>query len=95
MYCSSWVNTASFVKQSFFVNNQDEIDNIINSGIKEVFIDTSKGLDILAEPVLKPIAKKVVGSVTPKKFTDLITPLAMNEENAHIVSSRNYLIGNA
>jgi hypothetical protein len=64
--------------------------------------------------------------VTPKKFIDLITPLAMNEElkqaskivnrskeaitsmfnearmgkainveNAHIVSSRNYLIGNA
>ena len=80
MYCSSWVNTPSFVKKSFFINDRDELDQIINSGIKEVFIDTSKGLDVLSEPVSAPIAKKAVGSVAPKKSIDLITPLAMNEE---------------
>jgi putative nucleotidyltransferase with HDIG domain len=80
MYCSSWVNTASFVKKSFLVNDRDELDQIINSGVKEVFINTSKGLDVLSEPVLAPIAKKAVGSVAPQKSIDLITPLAMNEE---------------
>jgi putative nucleotidyltransferase with HDIG domain len=80
MYCSSWVSTASFVKNSFFINNQDELDQIINSGIREVFIDTNKGLDVLSEPVLKPIAKKAAASAAPKKAIDLITPLTMNEE---------------
>lgn len=80
MYCSSWVNTASSVKKSFFLNNQDELDQIISSGIKEVFIDPNKGLDVLIEPVSTPIAKKTVGSVTPKKAIDTITPITMNEE---------------
>ncbi|MDD1626463.1 MAG: HD-GYP domain-containing protein [Methylococcaceae bacterium] len=80
MYCSSWVNTASFVKKSFWVNDRDELDQIINSGVKEVFIDTSKGLDVLPEPVSAPIAKKAVGSVAPQKSIGLTTPLAMNEE---------------
>lgn len=80
MYCSSWVNTLSFVKKSFLVNDRDELDQIISSGIKEVFIDTSKGLDVLSEPVSAPIAKKTVGSVAPQKSIDLITPLPMNEE---------------
>ena len=80
MYCSSWVNTASFVKKSFLVNDRDELDQIINSGVKEVFIDTSKGLDVLPEPVSAPIAKKAMGSVAPQKSIGLITPLAINEE---------------
>jgi len=80
MYCSSWVNTASFVKKSFWVNDRDELDQIINSGVKEVFIDTSKGLDVLPEPVSAPIAKKAVGSVAPQKSIGLTTPLAINEE---------------
>ena len=80
MYCSSWVNTPSFVKKSFLINNQDELNQIINSGVKEVFIDTGKGTDVLSEPESAPIIKKAVGSVAPKKSTDQITPLAMNEE---------------
>jgi putative nucleotidyltransferase with HDIG domain len=80
MYCSSWVNTASFVKKSFLINDFDELDQIINSGVKEVFINTSKGLDVLSEPVSTPIAKKTAGSVAPQKSNDLTTPLAMNEE---------------
>jgi HD-GYP domain-containing protein (c-di-GMP phosphodiesterase class II) len=80
MHCSSWVSTASFVKKSFFVNDRDELDQIINSGIKEVFIDTSKGLDVMSEPASAPIAKKAVGSVAPQESTDLTTPLSMNEE---------------
>lgn len=79
MYCSSWVNTPSFIKKSFLINDQDELNQIINSGVKEVFIDTGKGTDVLSGPVA-PIIKKAVGSVAPKKSTDQITPLAMNEE---------------
>jgi putative nucleotidyltransferase with HDIG domain len=80
MHCSSWVRTASLAKKSFFINNQDELDQIINSGIKEVFIDTDIGLDILSEQVSALIAKKEVGSMAPQKSIDLITPLAMHEE---------------
>jgi len=47
MYCSSWVNTGLFVKQGFFVDDQDELEQIINAGIKEVFIDPNKGRDVL------------------------------------------------
>ena len=54
MYCSSWVNTPSFVKKSFLINNQDELNQIINSGVKEVFIDTGKGTDVLSEPDQRP-----------------------------------------
>ena len=79
MYCSSWVNTPSFIKKSFLINDQDELNQIINSGVKEVFIDTGKGTDVLSVPVAA-IIKKAVGSVAPKKSTDQITPLAMNEE---------------
>jgi len=79
MYCSSWVNTPSFIKKSFLINDQDELNQIINSGVKEVFIDTGKGTDVLSVPVA-PIIKKAVGSVAPKKSTNQITPLAMNEE---------------
>ena len=53
MYCSSWVNTKSFVKQEFFVDDQDELEQIINSGIKEVFIDPNKGRDVLSAPMTK------------------------------------------
>jgi HD-GYP domain-containing protein (c-di-GMP phosphodiesterase class II) len=80
MYCSSWVSTAPFVKKSFLVNDRDELDQIINSGIKEVFIDTSKGMDVLSEAISAPIAKKAVGPVAPKKSIDLITPIPLNEE---------------
>jgi HD-GYP domain-containing protein (c-di-GMP phosphodiesterase class II) len=80
MYCSSWVNTTQFVKKSFFINDQDELDHIINSGIKDVFIDTGKGLDVLSEPVSKPSAKQAGYSVAPKAPIGPITPLAMDVE---------------
>lgn len=80
MYCSSWVSTDSFVKKSFFISNQDELDQIINSGIKEVFIDPGIGLDVLSNQASAAIAKKTTGSVAPQESTNLITPLPMSEE---------------
>ena len=76
MYCSSWVNTKSFVKQEFFVDDQDELEQIINSGIKEVFIDPNKGRDVLSAPM----TKKTVVSAASKKAIDPIAPVSMNEE---------------
>ncbi len=80
MYCSSWVNTQSFVKKSFLIKDQGELDQIINSGIKEVFIDTNQGADATSEPVSTPVTKKAVSSGAAKKTTDLVTPVSMNEE---------------
>ena len=76
MYCSSWVNTKSFVKQEFFVDDQDELEQIINSGIKEVFIDPNKGRDVLSAPM----TKKTVVSAASKKAIDPIAPVSMSEE---------------
>jgi HD-GYP domain-containing protein (c-di-GMP phosphodiesterase class II) len=80
MYCSSWVNTTALVKKSFLLDDRNELDQIINSGIKEVFIDTSKGLDVLSEPVSAPIVKKAAGAAAPKKAVDPIAPLPISEE---------------
>ena len=80
MYCCSWVNTASFVKKAFFINYQDELDQIVNSGAQKVFIDTDKGLDVLTEPVLTPIAKRAVVTAGPKKPLVPKRHLAMNEQ---------------
>jgi HD-GYP domain-containing protein (c-di-GMP phosphodiesterase class II) len=51
MYCSSWVSTLSWVKNPFLVNDLKQLEEIINSGVKEVCIDTSKGLDVLQETI--------------------------------------------
>lgn len=82
MYCSSWVTTSAFVKQAFFINTLDELDQIIDSGIKEVCINTNKGLDVLSESGSKPIVKKTVKSALPKKpeTADSPAPVSMNEE---------------
>ena len=71
MYCSSWVNTFSFVKKSFLVRDQNDLDQIISSGVQEVCIDTSKGQDVSSEQVK---------SAPQKKTIDLITPLPVNKE---------------
>ena len=80
MYCSSWVNTQSFVKKSFLIKDQGELDLIINSGIKEVFIDTNQGAGALSETVSTPVTKKAVSSNASKKSTEQITPVPMHEE---------------
>lgn len=80
MYCSSWVNTHSFVKKSFLIKDQGELDQIINSGIKEVFIDTSQGTDALSKPVSKPATPKAVNSSESKKTIEQLTPVPMHEE---------------
>jgi len=80
MYCSSWVSTDSFVKKSFLVNDQEELDQIINSGIREVYIDTSIGLDVMSKSASAAIAKKTTASVAPQNSNDLITNVSMSEE---------------
>ena len=76
MYCSSWVNTGLFVKQGFFVDDQDELEQIINSGIKEVFIDTNKERGVLSAPM----TKKNGVSAASQKAVDPITAVSMHEE---------------
>jgi putative nucleotidyltransferase with HDIG domain len=78
MYCRSWVNIGTVVRQAFFISNQIELDQIINSGIKEAFIDTDKGLDVLSNSA--PIAKKAIRAMASKKPIAQAAPVTMNEE---------------
>ena len=78
MYCRSWVNIGTVVRQAFFISNQIELDQIINSGIKEAFIDTDKGLDVLSDS--GPIAKEAVGAMASKKPIAQAAPVTINEE---------------
>lgn len=80
MYCCSWITTSSFVKQSFLINTLYELDQIINSGIEEVCIDTNKGLDVLSESTSTSIVKKSAKSGFPKENIDKTTPVSMSEE---------------
>lgn len=47
--CGSWLDHP-FWKSSFLLEDMKDILEITNSGIKSVIIDTSKGLDVEAEP---------------------------------------------
>jgi putative nucleotidyltransferase with HDIG domain len=80
MYCCSWVNIGTFVRQAFFINNKIELDQIINSGITDVFIDTDKGLDVLSDAGSAPVAKKDVKSVTTQKSIVPPASLSITEE---------------
>lgn len=69
--CGSWLSHP-FWKQSFVIDEVAKINAIKESGIKRVIIDTSKGLDVLAEvkekPATKPEAPKAA-KAKPKKIT--------------------------
>ena len=79
MYCSSWVEINSKPKQDFFINNQIVLDQVIDSGVKDIFIDVSKGMDIVIEGSTQPFINKIVSPIIQKS---LIKPLSntLNDE---------------
>ena len=54
--CGSWLKHP-FWKQAFLLEKNADIQSIVNSGIKSVVIDTSKGLDVEAKQEVKQTPK--------------------------------------
>lgn len=54
--CGSWLDHP-FWKSSFLLEGAKEIEEITNSGIKSVIIDTSKGLDVEPEAASEDVSK--------------------------------------
>lgn len=61
--CGSWVNNP-FWRGSFVIKDPKDISKILKSTIKQVVIDTSKGLDVDIEKTKKPQKKE---TAPPKK----------------------------
>ncbi|MBR7798417.1 HD-GYP domain-containing protein [Undibacterium fentianense] len=51
--CASWMSSP-FWQKSFMIDSQATIEKIRNAGIKEVWIDTAKGCDVLVEEAIAP-----------------------------------------
>lgn len=68
--CGSWLKHP-FWKQAFLLEKNADIQSIVNSGIKSVVIDTSKGLDVEAKQEVKqtpkPNENQSAQTVTPQK----------------------------
>lgn len=64
--CGSWINHP-FWKSKFVIDDAQQIKDIIDSGITEVVIDTSKGLDLVKEPEVRPkLVTKTKAAEKPK-----------------------------
>jgi len=87
----------SFIKSKFLINNQETIDKINKQGMKELYIDTSKGLDVssddvsTAAPAAKPESAVINASERiikgPAEFNDeIIKAKKIKREVVKIVS---------
>jgi len=69
----SWLDHP-FAVNRFLIKDVQDIQKISNSGIREVTIDTSKGLDILQKPT------KSAAGLTPSEATTDVSQVSMAEE---------------
>lgn len=85
--CSSWIDTP-FWQKSFKLASQEEVSKILSSKIKEAWIDTSKGLDVLDEnaqartsAVVETVQSEDVANTSPEPVTPrVIEAVSMDEE---------------
>lgn len=87
--CSSWMDTP-FWKKSFLLDDPALLEKIRSTGIKEVWIDTSKGLDVLQEVVVEILPPVVEPPPAPTNQVlvafDKITPISMDAEMGRAAS---------
>ncbi|MBU1237066.1 MAG: HD-GYP domain-containing protein [Gammaproteobacteria bacterium] len=55
-FCGSWMEHP-FWRENFILNNADDVHRIAESGISEVWIDVSKGVDVLASVPATSVAE--------------------------------------
>ncbi|MFZ6658673.1 HD-GYP domain-containing protein [Undibacterium sp. TJN19] len=82
--CSSWIDSP-FWQKSFTVTDIDELRKIQSTRIRQAWIDTTKGLDVLVEKPSKPAPQKPdepqpVAAVPPPPAPKQIVSISMDEE---------------
>lgn len=73
----SWIEHP-FWRNAFLVKTQSEVNELIASGIREVWIDTSKGVDVLAAPD-KP-ATPAIAAKQPENNEPEVVRVALKQE---------------
>lgn len=79
--CSAWIDTP-FWQTSFLLEDQASLAQIRSSKVQQVWIDTSKGLDVLHETTAEEVAPVEEKIFTPEPVVALkeIVPVSMDEE---------------
>ena len=70
----SWMSH-SFIKNKFLITSRKQIDKIIQSGLKEIKIDTSLGKDLIDEAIVAehlPAVPETVQKVVPEGLREMI-----------------------
>ena len=87
--CSSWMDTP-FWKKSFMLDDLALVEKIKTTGIREVWIDISKGFDVLTDVQTEVLVESI--SPTPavdEKLTSIKEPaIAFNKITHHDHLSR-------
>ncbi|MBI3283684.1 MAG: HD-GYP domain-containing protein [Burkholderiales bacterium] len=76
--CSSWIDTP-FWQKSFMLNEIEELKKIQNTKIREAWIDTVKGLDVLPKAGNAP-AQAIPATATSTSVQRQVTVVSMDEE---------------
>lgn len=81
--CSSWIDTP-FWKKSFMLDDLTVLEKIKKTQIQEVWIDTSKGLDVLQEgptEIVPSVIQEIIKPVPQAVLAfDKIVPVSMDAE---------------
>ena len=72
-FCGSWLDHP-FWRSHFLLDNPDDLRQIQESTVREVWIDTDKGLDVSSGEAKEEVARIIVPPAPPPK------PLSMREE---------------
>ena len=73
--CGSWMEHP-FWRTKFVIHDENDIHQIVESGIKEVWIDDEKGLDVSAASESKDEVDAGVGGVAATALADLLANVA-------------------
>src|SRR5471032_1310746 len=75
--------THPFVRNRFLISRDDEIRKIINAGIHDVVIDSSKGLDLQDAPTLAEVQAETERELTQLAAKPvMVTRVSLGEELA-------------
>lgn len=79
----SWIDHP-FWKKAFKLEDEDDLNKLHSSGVKEVIIDTSKGRDVAAEKPIEIIEESPeVGQANPVAVVQQIKRTSIDEERVH------------
>ncbi len=79
----SWIDHP-FWKKAFKLEDEDDLNKLHSSGVKEVIIDTSKGRDVAAEKPIEIIEESPeAGQANPVAVVQQIKRTSIDEERVH------------